>query len=119
MLFNSCNINIISENSIRNNIEGIIFEKSNINIIRQNNIEKNHRGIIFDNSLENEIIQNNFIKNKKHAFFINCKNTWKENYWNRIRFFPKLIFGETEIFETTIPWLNIDWRPAKKPNQIL
>jgi parallel beta-helix repeat protein len=118
MLFNSCNINIISENNIRNNIEGIVFEKSNLNIIRKNNIEKNDRGIFLDNSLQNDIIQNNFIKNKKHAFFVNCKNTWKENFWNRLRFFPKLIFGENEILERSIPWVNIDWRPVNKAYNI-
>jgi hypothetical protein len=43
-------------------------------------------------------------------------NQWSRNYWNRPRLLPKLIFGKIEIGSDRILWINIDWRPALKPN---
>jgi len=45
-----------------------------------------------------------------------CKNTWYQNYWNRPRILPKLIFGKFELGFKTIPLINIDWHPARKPH---
>ena len=114
----SCDNNIISGNVIQNNQEGIKFADSSNNIIRSNNIKNNDRGIFIDKSNQNTIFQNNFKKNKQHAYFIDCKNSWKENYWNRFRILPKLIFGEINRWDISFPWFNIDWRPAKKPYEI-
>ncbi len=116
--FVSCCNNIISGNIIQKNHEGIIFQESNDNIIRNNTIKNNDRGIFFDKSFQNTILKNNFIKNKRHAFFIECKNSWRQNYWNRLRFFPKPIFGKINIWFMSVPWINIDWRPAKEPYDI-
>ncbi len=63
------------------------------------------------------------MKNKeKNAFFIaeglsNYKNIWNENYWNRPRFLPKLIFGRIGIYYLA-PWINVDWHPAQEPYDI-
>ena len=118
MYFSSCCVNSISENIIKQNQEGIIFEDSSNNMIRGNTLKNNKRGIYFDNSFENTILKNNFKKNKQHAFFIDSKNLWKENYWNRLRFLPKIIFGKINRWDISFPWINIDWRPAKKPYDI-
>ena len=54
------------------------------------------------------------------AFFDDSINKWTRNYWGKSRFFPKIIFGIMVLFEfddfwIPIPWINIDWNPAKKP----
>jgi len=95
--------------------EGLIFKESKNNIIKNNDVKKNDIGIHFDKSNQNKIIQNNFIKNKKSAFFIDSKNSWHGNYWNRPRIIPKPIFGKINIWFLTITWFNIDWIPAKIP----
>ena len=129
--------NIIKNNIIKNNKDGIILEISDLNTIEGNNIfsinrsgirmfnsEKNtiirntigsckENGIIFKNSNSNIINKNNFILNFQNALFENSfYNSWNKNYWNRPRIFPKLIFGKIEIESNWIPWFNIDWRPA-------
>jgi parallel beta-helix repeat protein len=115
MYFISCQNNNISKNIIQNNQEGLIFKESKNNIIKNNDVKKNDIGIHFDKSNQNKIIQNNFIKNKKSAFFIDSKNSWHGNYWNRPRIIPKPIFGKINIWFLTITWFNIDWIPAKIP----
>ncbi|UCD12972.1 MAG: right-handed parallel beta-helix repeat-containing protein, partial [Thermoplasmatales archaeon] len=113
------NNNTITGNTISNNWDGIDLYESSSNTITGNTISLNNRyGIHLEDSSNNTIQKNNFINNKRHAFFFNCKNTWKQNYWNRPRILPKLIFGKVEIGSTMIPWINIDWRPALKPYDI-
>jgi parallel beta-helix repeat protein len=134
--------NIISNNIIKNNKNGIILEISDFNIIEGNNIISNNRsgikmlnsednsiirntissckenGIFFKNSNSNIINKNNFILNYQNAIFENSYyNRWNKNYWNRPRIFPKLIFGKIEIESNWIPWINIDWRPALSLNK--
>ena len=138
------NSNLIKNNIIsHNNLSGIWFTKANNNIFQANNIisnsgsgllihwksinntiignniiSNNENGIYIEDSFSNNIIDNNFINNKRNAFFLDCKNTWRENYWNRPRIFPKIIVGEYDIGPKTIPWFNFDWRPALKPNDM-
>jgi len=114
----SCINNIILENKIQKNQEGIFFEDSSSCLIKQNNFKKNDRGIYFDSSSQNKIIQNNFIKNKNHAFFIDSKNIWIGNYWNRPRFLPKFVIGRILFYSLSIPWFDIDWNPVKNPYNI-
>ena len=139
ILLSYSNKNSISENNIRLNNDGIIVEisnsntinnnlidmntdyglhfiDSNDNIISTNTISKNYRGIFYSNSSENIVLRNNFIKNEQNAYFENCKNEWKRNYWERPRIFPKLIFGKIKIGLKEITWFNVDWRPSLKHN---
>jgi len=121
----SSNFNTIKGNIITlNNYTGISImadpfgpEPCDYNIVKNNNITSNNGyGIIFSKSNFNIIIENNFINNEKDAFIIvSFQNRWKQNYWDRSRILPKLIFG-FNLFG--IPWFNIDWRPAKKPYNI-
>jgi parallel beta-helix repeat protein len=117
--------NIITQNNIiLNNDDGIeFFESSGNNITWNNFISNNDWGIYIDFSNNNTISRNNFLNNKKQAFFKDCKvNMWIQNYWNKPRILPKLIFGLRNLGNWTepmrIPWLNIDWRPALKPYDI-
>jgi parallel beta-helix repeat protein len=134
-------INTISGNIIQNNNRGVYLSNSKLNIIKGNNISKNSYGIYLDGpfwpikikehlfcSVLNIIIKNNFIYNKLDAFFRNSRiNRWSQNYWNRSRLFPHLIYGEIywvtvnwlAIIEHNAPWIpQIDRRPAIKPYDI-
>jgi len=121
-LYNSSS-NTITDNNISNNRDGIYLYSSNHNTITGNNIISNNNYGINISSSSNTILKNNFLDNKRHAFFKNCKNctnTWEQNYWNRPRILPKLIFGTIELGSIwiRIPWFNIDWRPAQEPYDI-
>ena len=41
--------------------------------------------------------------------------SWNENYWDRYRILPKVIFGTTGFYLGIIPRLNFDWNPAQIP----
>jgi len=70
--------------------------------------------------MSNAIAENDFLINTNAHFSNSFKNRWFFNYWQQPRILPKLIFGSwsiiTEIFSATIPWFNIDMRPALEPN---
>jgi parallel beta-helix repeat protein len=133
--------NIVKDNTIKNNKDGIIFVTSDFNTIEGNTIISNNRsgiriinseknsivrntirnsmenGIYFKDSNSNKINKNNFYLNYQNALFVDSyMNQWSRNYWNRPRLLPKLIFGKIEIGSDRILWINIDWRPALKPN---
>ena len=100
-----------------------IFENTSCytynNIISNNTFLQNDAGISIHLSNGNIIKNNNFHKNKISAIFRgSCKNTWYNNYWNRPRLLPKIIFGYELIFDKIpVPYgFNIDRNPAKKPN---
>ena len=137
-----CSRNSISENSISNNQDGINLDTSSGNIIMcnkiisnlrygillkdqcknnniiENTIEKsNGYGIYLEDSYFNKIKKNNFIENNNSALFKDSLlNRWVRNFWNKSRLLPKPIFGKIRVGSISIPWLNFDWRPAKKPN---
>ena len=115
------NYNIIKGNKITNHISlsGIELQfYSNNNIIEGNTISKNLGGIYIADSNNNTIIKNNFFNNKPNAIFGDCTNIWKNNYWNRPRILPKLIFGMVKINSRYKLQINIDWHPAKEPYDI-
>ena len=111
------------------------------NKIWNNIIENNSEfGIHFWATCANKIYKNNFINNKDDAsfshiflighskinefFWIN-NNQFDLNYWGKSRLLPKLIFGYVKIFYDfenkellRLPWLDIDWNPAKEPYDI-
>ncbi|MBE3121537.1 MAG: right-handed parallel beta-helix repeat-containing protein [Thermoplasmata archaeon] len=118
-IWDSSNNTIILRNTIQRNWYGIELE-TNSTIVSQNTIKDNvGYGLLLLGGFNTKIDRNNFINNKIQAFFYGRFNTiWNENYWNRTRFFPKIIFGklnEDSIFYNVI---NIDWHPAKKPYDI-
>ena len=118
------NNNIITGNIISNNNGSSLFlGVSNGNTITGNIISNNYYGIYLFWSYNNTILKNNIIFNKRNADFINPPswlNQWDQNYWNRPRLLPKIIFGRTSwlgLLEL-IPWINIDWHPARQPYDI-
>ncbi|MFX0185315.1 MAG: nitrous oxide reductase family maturation protein NosD [Candidatus Hodarchaeota archaeon] len=112
----------INRNIITNNFfNGLsLKEKSNNNAIVRNTISNSSEyGIYLEFSFYNTIKENNFIENDISAYFENSLlNRWIRNYWDRPRLLPYPIFGNMELGKITIPWFNIDWRPAKEPYDI-
>ncbi len=130
---------IISGNIIMNNGQGAeddigfeIFFCVN-NYVSDNHISNNNpNGLNVLYSYKIFITRNNFVDNVNNAFFSNGwwrrkfnVNRWYRNYWSDSKtggFLPKIIPGEIEvlgiIFYHTIPWFDIDLRPANKPYDI-
>ena len=111
--------NTISNNKICNNIRGIRIADvgypepvSMHNSIQLNTISDNNIGIRLHNNANSIISKNNIINNSIDVFFTRAtaEDNWSENYWNRPRVFPKLIFGFFKI--------SIDWHPATEPYDV-
>jgi len=119
-LYNSRYNNISYNHIISNDNKGIKLYDSNNNILKSNKINLNRFGILPIESNNNTILKNNFHNNKLQASFNNCTNTWENNYWDRPRILPKIIFGTRSLgnFIIPFPWFNIDWSPAQKPYDI-
>ena len=120
---------IISENIIKNNLEGGIYSQaSDSTVFTRNIIETNGYGMHLYISNRNNISQNNFLYNLPHVFFTDSVcNHWIGNYWNKPKFAPKIIIGKFTIPPINpfnpgppryFPWINIDWRPAQEPYDI-
>lgn len=125
-LWNSSDSNMISRNTIINNeYSGIRMLNTVNNIITMNTISNNFIGVRIERSPNTMITRNNFIKNiQMEAFFIGntfFRNNYKfhNNFWNRLRLTPKIIFGTIGKSIPIIPWINFDWSPAKEPYDIL
>jgi len=124
---------VISGNNIQGNIEGIFMLNCIDVIITGNDIHLNSQCIYsqycskVDINLNNlysngfclnlvlndldRINQNNFGNNIRNVFSLMCSlNSYDNNYWDRPRYFPKLIFE--------FPRINFDWHPAKSPFEI-
>jgi len=114
----------IEGNIISNNGYGIHLYVGWNNKILRNTISNNNYGIKLEYSALNNISYNNFIKNKRdagfHVFHSYRNNSWDNNYWQRPRIFPILIFGKMRLWDTmlNIPWLHFDMNPAKEPFDI-
>jgi parallel beta-helix repeat protein len=78
-------------------------------------------GIMIENSFAVNISMNTFMKNNVHARFYNkyiSGTTWNQNYWGRLRMFPKPIFGMENSYETFPTMIQFDWHPAQEPYDI-
>jgi parallel beta-helix repeat protein len=104
--------NKISQNSMSVGIE--LYETCDDTYVSGNTIANNFIGINI-NSNNNTIEKNNFFRNLHSTFFSTFNNSWNQNYWNRPRFLPKLIFGMVEINSKWKFHICIDKNPAKIP----
>ena len=130
-LFDSADYNIINNNLFENNIRGIEFclhfmlDMNRYNTITLNNFIRNYIGILFDGTnFYNNISYNNFIKNIISLTFFEHsypalfpRNDINQNYWDRPRLLPKIIFG-LKHFIIDFPWIQFDWHPANEPYDI-
>ena len=123
-LINSSN-NIISDNSILYNTIGFWLISSQYNTISKNSFENNPYNLLLEKSLYNHISHNNFKYLYKILNVISfySNNIWVGNFWNKPRIFPIRIWNYKTTtnfrFLIFLPYsMDIDWRPAKKLNNI-
>ena len=112
--------NTITRNRINNCSQFGIDVMNTGNVIQFNTIENNAYGLHINTAGSSRIKQNNFINNTRQAGFdqnINfiLGNRWIQNYWNRPRLLPYPIVGTVFVI---MPWVQLDWRPAKEPYDI-
>ncbi len=139
--------NVVRYNNVYNNIAGItVMTSSKNNKVYKNKIHDNTEGIRISNKSSGNCFYNNKLSNNVFGFSIildayenyienntiiknllcvrstgKIRNYYNNNYWNRPRLFPKIIFGCLTLRKVIptflIPYTisGIDWNPAKKP----
>jgi parallel beta-helix repeat protein len=125
LLFNSSHNNI-SGNIFSKNVAGLTFGDCKSNKISRNSFENNGFGLVFMISSCNHISYNNFKypsgSLNRNIFSTESDNTWIGNFWNRPRILPALIWNFKRSNFRYLPLLptspDVDWRPAKQPNDI-
>ena len=126
--------NIIRYNNLSNNKEwGIMLGPGPTigNVIEYNTISKTTgpgywyggSGLVLQNAYFNKIKKNNIMENRINVYLnSSIGNIWFKNYWDNFSGFgPKIIFGKLAMPwnpKRTVPWINIDWHPAKEPYDI-
>jgi parallel beta-helix repeat protein len=124
--FINSNNNTFSGNLFSNNHGGLLFVACEENNIIKNSFQTTYINLAFETSSSNHISNNNFkykfLNINRNILSFQSNNKWVGNFWNRPRLLPVLIwnfkiknFGFLPI-SPTFP--DIDWRPAKKPNDI-
>jgi nitrous oxidase accessory protein NosD len=109
---------IFAHNIVQNNVEGIALSGVAMNV-SYNTIQNCQTGIEVDYGLLTTISHNNFMNNHLDAmFYQSALIRWHGNYWERPLFRPKIIFGYFAYWYIGIPWIFIDWHPAKEPYDI-
>lgn len=118
--FSQSKHNKINYNTIENTTIALYLDNTTFTTIELNSIQYcTGYGIFLMNSNFQKIQNNNFMNNHNDAFFNNhVFNYWNHNYWNKTRILPKIITGTFNVGGIILPWINIDWRPAKKPYSI-
>ena len=136
------NYNTIANNICSGNSVGVGFKSGGDwiqvieadckhNIITKNSILNNYYcGVLLDSSDQNVFSKNNFMGNGRSVLFQNSnRNKWRRNYWGDgfrgehklLAFMPKAVIGmnPSHLFkERTVPWINFDLLPARKPYSI-
>jgi parallel beta-helix repeat protein len=122
-LLNSNN-NRIFGNILLNNSIGLCITSGRYNTISKNSFDNKILNLLFADATSNLFSYNNFkyLLKIDNIFSLYSNNIWSGNFWNKPRLLPVLIWN----FKTTkfriipiVPYsLDIDPRPAKKPNDI-
>ena len=116
----------IEGNTISNNDNGIFIYSCGGNNVYRNLISNNLYGvkIWWITTAINTISFNNLIDNKRdagfHLLYVHRYINWSNNYWERPRLLPKLVFGKMSWKSSRyyIPWICFDWHPAREPYDI-
>jgi parallel beta-helix repeat protein len=119
----------INRNTVVSNIyNGIWLSDAENCVISWNQVRDHGKwGIYLEFASNNTFQYNNIIEaGYGLAYFTNHRipDKWYNNYWNRPRVFPKMIFGNRmfnwEDLEHAfcLPWVMVDWFPAQEPYDI-
>lgn len=124
--FTNSSNNIISGNLFLNNIVSLGFIDCRKNKITRNSFQFNEGILFFETSTCNLVSYNNFKYSYKpfnlKILSFESDNKWFRNFWNRPRLLPTIIWNFKSPKLISFPLMptfpDIDWRPAKKPNDI-
>jgi nitrous oxidase accessory protein len=113
----------IIDNLISNVKCGILTITSWHNISSNTIANVSGRCISVNGSGNMVICSNNFLNYSQDPYlyrYYEPRNYWNGNYWGKSRLLPKVIIGTQIIWITkkikpTLPAIEIDWHPAKKP----
>ena len=116
----------ISYNLVSNCSVGITITDCLRNIATRNVIQHCVYGVYLESAVMVTITQNTFLDNRLFSGLQQntLLNRWSGNYWNRPRVIPKIVPGKIVIIwhpdpihykGIIIPFINIDWHPAKVP----
>jgi len=109
-------ISLLCENTIifNNHINGALI---GVDLFKEWNRFSNH---ICNNNILNCKICGFFEQYVFHDFWDGIPNCWEYNYYGISQDKPKYIFGKLLGFDKIkfIPWIEIDWHPAKEPYSI-
>ncbi len=124
-------------NKITSNNEGIVLSEVYDFLIIENEISDNLKGIHISNLYQDtnsKIINNNFLRNLRHVKFLstwplNKSDKWTGNYWDNYYrgSGPKLLLGLFAYYVwiyyqwstiLVVPWIEVDWNPAREPYDI-
>ena len=87
--------------------------------VEYNVIRNNSYGILIIRSSLCDVTHNDFIDNDQDAWFKNCVNTWRDNWWGSTKKI-KIIVGalkiQNVIEDPFIPIFQMDLRPAGRRN---
>lgn len=115
-----CSYITISENTMKNNEDGIfIADSENVDVIR-NHIEGNEfNGVFVSNLHTGSVVENNFVHNKRHFGFYGAFSVdINANYWQRIvQMSFKPILGKLFML-VPIPGFLFDWNAVREPYDI-
>ena len=120
----SLSYNFIDGSGDRYVENGLDLYQSHGNKFKRNTVSNFSYGVYIIMSSGNIFSYNNYFLNDKNAYFI-CRcfilgNKWIRNYWDDwAGFGVKFIKGRLWLYGyILIPWINIDWHPARKPYPI-
>jgi parallel beta-helix repeat protein len=120
---------LITRNTITNNTYDGIWLCDAVNCVISWNLISDHgeAGIYLEFASNNTFMYNNIMRAGYWlVYFTNHRipDKWYRNYWIRSRILPKVIFGNRmfnwEDLEHAfcLPWVMVDWHPAKEPYDI-
>jgi parallel beta-helix repeat protein len=114
---NNITSNLIN-NSDRRGFDGISIDTCFRSNISWNTVRNCFFGVFIDESGQITVSKNTFLKNTVDARFYGCQVFWNQNYWERSRIFPKLIFGIRHEYQFWPGFLGCDLHPAQAPYDI-
>lgn len=110
-----CSSNVVEDNKVTENYQGITVSYSSYNLIRSNIVENNSEGIMLFAGEGNRIYHNNLINNPGEVLD-SGENTWDNgaegNYWDD---YNGTDLDGDGIGDTYLPWRGVDYYPLMTP----
>ena len=118
----------VKDSSFMGCSKGLYFEESDEGVLSDNVFEENEIGVYSSYAQRNVFSKNSFINNTRDVLAIVLfykgrlwkNNFWQNNYWDTwIGVGVKVIWSALVVpinfVPIFLPWMQIDWNPAKQP----